>query len=81
MTYRLPCRDGRSVHAISDTSHNTANNQMWEGKRSALQCGTDDHDNRAGEDGLASAQVVANPDTEDCTTKTAQIVAGNCDSW
>jgi hypothetical protein len=54
---------------------------MWERKSSALQRGTDDHDNRAGEDGLASAQVVANPDAEDCTTETAQVVAGNCDSW
>lgn len=66
--------DGRSVHAIADTSHDTADDQMWECVGASLQRSTNDHDNRASEDGLAAAQVVAYPDAEDGTTETTQVV-------
>lgn len=47
---------------------------MREGIGACLQSRADDHDDGASEDGLATAQIVANPDAEDGTEETAQVV-------
>lgn len=66
--------DGRSVHAITNAGNDTTDNQIGEGVSTGLQRSTDHHDNRAKKDGLATTQVVSNPDTEDGTEETTQVV-------
>lgn len=77
---RLPRGNGGSVHAISNTGHNAADNEMRQGVCACLQGRTDDHDYRAGENGLAATKVVSNPDTEDSTEETAQVIRGSGNS-
>lgn len=73
--------DGGSVHAIPNAGHDTTDNQMGEGVSAGLQRSTDNHDDRAKEDGLATTQVVPNPDTEDGTEEATQVVRGGSDTW
>ena len=72
--------DSRSIHAIANTSHDTADNQMREGVGARLQSGTNDHDHGTSEDSLATAKVVTNPDTGDGADETAQVVGSSRDT-
>lgn len=73
--------DGRSIHAVANTGYDTTNDQVRKAVGASLQRSTDDHDDRTDKDGLAATKVVTNPDTEDGTTETAQVVRSGRDTW
>lgn len=53
---------------------------MRQAVRARLKCSADDHDDRAGEDSLPTTEIVADPNAEDGTEETAQVVGSGCDT-
>lgn len=77
----LPCRDGGGVHPVADTGDETANDEVAERESRALQDGTNGHDDRTNEDGLATPQKIAEVDGGARASETSQIVRGDGNTW
>lgn len=77
----LPGRDGRRIQTVADTSDNTTDDEVGQAECRRLKSRTDNHDGRAQEDGLATAQDITDEDTHDRTEETADIVRCDRDTW
>ena len=77
---RLPGRDCRRVETVPKARDDTTDNEGGQLRGSTLEDGTDDHDRRAPPDGLATSKPVTQPDTDDCTEETTDIVRSNGDA-
>ena len=71
---RLPRRDGRRVHAISDAGDDTADDEVRQFECRTLQRRANSHNNRANEDGFLAAKYLADPDSRNSAEETAYII-------
>lgn len=66
--------DSGGIHAVSNAGHDTTNDKVWKAVGTSLQRSTDNHDNRTDKNGLAAAKIISNPNTENGTAETSQVV-------
>ena len=77
----MPGRHSRCVDTIANASDDSTNDEMRQLKRRALQSRTDYHNDRTRKDCLSTAEDIANPNAEEGTKETSQVIRCRSNTW